>query len=60
MTFRPLINNREGYAQAAALENIQYRIGEARRAVRQAQRELDWLLALEIERKGQVERGEWP
>jgi hypothetical protein len=61
MSYRPEVRmeDRQGFSQFAALENIQVRAKSARAAMRAAEREIAWLETLEAERAAQIARGEW-
>ncbi len=55
-----IVKNKALFAECAAPEAIASHLRKARRAQADANREVAWLVALQEERRAQVEAGFWP
>ncbi len=55
-----IVKNKALFAKCAAPEAIASHLRKARRVLADANREVQWLLALQEERQAQVEAGLWP
>jgi hypothetical protein len=60
VTYKRRIDNRDGYAKYAAIQNIDAVLAMAKRDQTAAAEEVRWLLHLRRERAEQLEAGTWP